>query len=156
MSRPHRLLLGWTAVVLIPAILLGVLMVAPSAEGCFEYCGLYQRLAGIGFVLVGVVWLVGALVVARSWREREPSIAALSAIAVAPWLTIVAIRAFGLLPFDAVPDEVLLLAWVLGIGLQLPPVWRLTSRPVPSMPLRAIAAIQGAAVAVTAVVVVLG
>ncbi len=154
--RPYRRLLVWTAVLLMPTVLLGILMSAPVAEGCFEYCDLNQRFAGIGFVFLGVVWLLGALKVARSWRDREPTIAAASAVAVAPCLAIVAIRFFGVVPFDTFPDEIVMLSWVLGIGLQLPPVWRLTSRPVPSLPLRVIATILGVVATVAAVAVSLG
>ena len=141
--RPYRRLLIWTAVLVIPTILLGILMSAPVAEGCFEYCDLNQRFAGIGFVFLGVVWLLGALMVARTWRDREPTIAAASAVAVAPCLAIVAIRFFGVVPFDAFSGRDRRCCRGSSVMPSSSSRVRLTSRPVPSLPLRVIATIVG-------------
>ena len=139
---PYRRLLLTSLVALVPALVLFALNRAPVAPGCFEYCEVGQDLAGIGLVLVGELWLVAVLSTAWTWRYREPAVAALAAVAAAPCLALVTLRLFGVIAYGAVDGPLLMLAWVFGIGLQLPGVWRLAFRAPPSMPLRAIVAIM--------------
>lgn len=147
--------MGWTALAVLPMPWLIGGMMAPIGGGCFEWCNLGQRFAAVGFLLVGMLWLLAVLVVAWSWRDREPTIAVLSAAVASPLLLIVAMRIFGIVSIHTITDDLLQLAWVLGLGLQLPPVWRLSKRTSPSTPLRLIVGIMGVAVAVAAFSVVL-
>jgi hypothetical protein len=130
-------------------------MTAPIGAGCFEWCDLGRRFAAVGFLLVGVLWLLAVLVVAWSWRDREPTIVVLSAAVASSLLLIVAMRIFHMVSVTVITDDVFQLAWVLGLGLQLPPVWRLSKRTSPSKPLRLIVGMMAVAVAVAAFSVVL-
>ena len=60
-----------------------------------------------------------------------------------------------MIAYGTVDGPLLMLAWVFGIGLQLPGVWRLAFRATPSMPLRAIVAIMNLVVIGAALSIVL-
>ncbi len=70
--RPYPRLITATALAAVPAILLLVLISAPVAPGCFEYCEVGRDLAVIGLRLVAVAWLVVWLRVAWNWRTANP------------------------------------------------------------------------------------
>lgn len=151
---PYSRLILWTVFALIPMPWLVGAMTAPISPGCFEWCGLGQLFAGFGFLVVWVLWLLVILVVAWSWREREPNVAAVSAAVASPFLLLVALPLFDIVSYDVIPDELLYLAWVLSLGLQLPPVWRLAHRATPSTPLRLLVGVMNLVVAIAAVAIV--
>lgn len=151
---PYPRLILWTVFALTPMPWLVGVMAAPISPDCFEWCGLGQRFAALGFVVVGVLWLLAMLVVAWTWRDREPSVAAVSATVASPFLLSVALRVFDIVSSDVITDDLLHLAWVLSLGLQLPPVWRLSHRASPSTPLRLIVGVMNLAVAIAAIAIV--
>ncbi len=130
-------------------------MTAPVNPGCFEWCDLGQRLAAFGVLLVSVLWLLVVLVEAWSWREREPTVAAISAIVASPLLLLVALRFFDIVSYEVITDDLLHLTLVVSLGLQLPPVWRPSQRTSPSTPLRIVVAIMNLAVVIAAFALVL-
>jgi hypothetical protein len=146
---PYPLLILWTVVALLPIPWLVGAMTAPIILGCFEWCDLGQQFAALGFRLVSVLWLLVVLIVAWSWRAREPTVAAVSAVVAGPLLLLVALR-FYVVTSEVITEDLLYLAWVLSLGLQLPPVWRLSQRRSPSTPLRMVVGVMNLAVAVAA------
>jgi hypothetical protein len=151
---PYLLLIVATVMALVPATLLLAAMRAPVTPGCFEYCELGQDLAAVGFVFVGELWLLAVLTIAWSWRSAEPSVAAVCAVAAAVFLTIACLGIFRVADKDLLSDPTVMLAWVFGIGLQLPAVWRLATRSPRSTPLRVLVAIMQLA-AITAALAIL-
>ena len=141
--RPYPRLIAATALAAVPAILLLVLISAPVAPGCFEYCELGQDFAVIGLRLLAVVWLVVWLRVAWNWRTREPTVAAVSAVVAGGLLLLVAFTVLTVESFGNRTAELEQIAWILGLGLQLPPVWRLSRRMPPSLPLRVLGWVIG-------------
>ncbi|HEX5148623.1 MAG TPA: hypothetical protein VFW02_06040 [Candidatus Limnocylindrales bacterium] len=128
-------------------------MTAPIYPGCFEWCSLGQDLAALGFRLLGALWLLVALMVAWSWRAREPTVAAVSAVIAGPFLLLVALDVY-VVPYDVIAADLVYLAWVVSLGLQLPPVWRLSWRRSPSTPLRVVVAVMNVAVLTAASAIV--
>jgi hypothetical protein len=153
--RPYVVLAVWTALALVPMVVLTRVMTAPVTPGCFEYCNLSQQLAAFGFRFVGLLWLLGVLVVAWDWRDREPSIAAASAVAAAIPLTVVVPGLLYVGQGTLFTEDQILLAWVVNLGLQLPPVWRLSRRATPSTPLRVVVGIMDLAVVAAALSILL-
>jgi hypothetical protein len=133
--KPHPRLITATAIAAVPAILLLVLISAPVAPGCFEYCEVGQDLAVIGLRLVAVTWLVVWLRVAWNWRTREPTV-------------FVAFTVLTVEPLGRKTADLEQLAWILALGLQLPAVWRLSRRTPPSLPLRVLGWVMGALVVI--------
>jgi hypothetical protein len=154
-GRPYVVLAVWTALALVPMVLLNRVMTAPVTPGCFEYCNLSQQLAAFAFRFVGLLWLLGVLVVAWRWRNREPSIAAVSAAAAGIPLAIVLPGLLYLGGGRLITENQTLLAWVVSLGLQLPPVWRLSWRATPSTPLRIVVGIMDLAVVAAALSILL-
>ena len=146
--RPYPRLIAATALAAVPAILLLVLISAPVAPGCFEYCELGQDFAVIGLRLVAVAWLIVWLRVAWNWRTREPTVAAVSAMVGGGFILVVAFTVLAVEPFGRRTSELEQIAWILGLGLQLPPVWRLSRRTPPSLPLRVLGWVMGALVVI--------
>ena len=146
--RPYPRLIAVTALAAIPAILLLVLISAPVAPGCFEYCELGQDFAVIGLRFVAVAWLVVWLRVAWNWRTREPTVAAVSAMVAGGFILFVAFTVLAVEPFGRRSADLEQIAWTLGLGLQLPPVWRLSRRMPPSLPLRVLGWVMGALVVI--------
>lgn len=153
--RPYVLLAVWTALALVPMVVLSPVIAAPVNPDCFEYCNLSQQLAAFGFRCVGLLWLLGVLVVAWRWRDHEPSIAAVSAVAAAIPLAIVVPGLLYVGGGRLLTEDQILLAWVVSLGLQLPPVWRLSRRATPSTPLRIVVGIMNLAVVVAALSIIL-
>jgi hypothetical protein len=153
--RPFRFVIGLTVVAALSVPLLLAAIVATPSPECFEYCNLGQQFAGMLLLLVGVLWLAVVLVFAWDWVEEEPAFAAVSAVAASVCLVIVTLRAFTLVPYGRIPDPLVQLAWVLALGLQLPPVWRLAARPTRSIPLQIVVGLMGLLVAVTGIAAVL-
>ena len=79
----------------------------------------------------------------------------MSAIAAAPFLTIAWLGIFGIARDELLSDPMVMLAWVLGIGLQLPAVWRLATRSPRSTPLRVLVAIMNLATLAAALAIFL-
>jgi hypothetical protein len=152
--KPYPVLIRWTAIALLPMPLLVGAMAAPAAPGCFEWCSVGQEFAAFAFRLVGVLWLFAVLVVAWPWRERESTVAVSSAVLASSALLIVTLRIYQVVSFEVIGLDLLLVAWGLGLGLQLPPVWRLSRRTPPSTPLRVVVGAMTLAVAVAALAVV--
>jgi hypothetical protein len=152
--KPYPVLLGWTAIALVPLLLLVGAMAVPVAPGCFEWCNIGQEFAAFAFRLVSILWLLAVLVVACSWRDREPTVAVSSAVLASSAMLIVTLRIYRVVSFDVIGYDLLLVAWGLGLGLQLPPVWRLSKRTPPSNPLRVVVGAMTLAVAVAALAVV--
>jgi len=146
--RPYPRLIIATALAAVPAILLLVLISAPVAPGCFEYCEVGQDLAVIGLRLVAAAWLVAWLRVAWNWRTREPSVAAVSALVAGGLLLFVGFTVLTVEPFGRRTAELEQIAWTLALGLQLPAVWRLARRTPPSLPLRVLGWVIGALVVI--------
>lgn len=146
--RPYPRLITATALAAVPAILLLVLISAPVAPGCFEYCEVNQGLAVIGLRLVAVTWLVVWLRVAWNWRTREPTIPAVSAIVAGGLLLFVAFTVLTVEPFGSKTADLEQIAWTFALGVQLPPVWRLSRRTPPSLPLRVLGWVMGALVVI--------
>lgn len=138
-----------------PIAWLNAAMTTPVDTDCFEYCNLSQRLAAFAFRLVGVLWLWGLLVVAWRWRDREPTVAAVSAIAASLSLVIVVAGLVYLGRGHLITEDQVLLAWVVSLGLQVSPIWRLSRRAPPSTPLRTVVGVMNVAVAGAAVSIVL-
>jgi hypothetical protein len=153
--RPYTVLALWTAVAVIPMIVLNGAMTVPVVPGCFEYCDLGQTLAAWAFRLVAVVWLVGTIVVASLWSRREPTIAVVFALAAAVALGFVTLGVYGTAPLDEAARTHLYVAWVISLGLQLPPTWRLADRSPRSLPLRVVVWVMTIAVALAALAIVL-
>jgi hypothetical protein len=129
-------------------------MTAPIDPGCFEWCGLGRDFAAFGFLVVVLVWLLVVLVVAWSWRVNEPTVAAVSAVAAGPLLLLVGLRLSGIASYEVITDQLVVLAWVVSLGLQLPPVWRLSQRASPSGRLRMVVLAMNLAVAVATFAIV--
>lgn len=146
---PYPRLILWTVLALLPIPWLVGAMTAPIFPGCFEWCDLGQQFAALGFRLVGVLWLLVVLMVSWSWQAREPTVAAVSSLVAGPLLLFVALDVF-VLSYEVIATDLVYLAWVLSLGLQLPPVWRLSQRRGPSIPLRMVVAIMNLAVVVAA------
>lgn len=153
--RPYDVLAVWTALALVPMVALILVMTAPVTPGCFEYCNLSQQLAAFGFRFVGLLWLLGVLVVAWRFKNREPSIAAVSAVAAAIPLAVVVPGFLYVGQGTLITEDQILLAWVVSLGLQLPPVWRLSRRATPSTPLRIVVGTMNLAVVVAALSILL-
>jgi hypothetical protein len=153
--RPYVVLAVWTALALVPMVVLTRVMTAPVTPGCFEYCDLSQQLAAFGFRFVGLLWLLGVLVVAWRWRNSEPSIAAVSAVAAVIPLAVVVPGLLYVGQGTLITEDQILLAWVVSLGLQLPPVWRLSRRAVPSTPLRVVVGVMDLAVVAAALSILL-
>jgi hypothetical protein len=151
---PYPRLVLWTALALLPiAGLIGAMM-EPVNPDCFEGCDLGQRFAAFGLRLVTMLWLLVVLMVAWSWRTREPTVAAVSAVVAGLLLIPVALRVSGV-SHEVFTADLYVVAWVLSLGLQLPAVWRLSWRRRPSTPLRIVVAVMNLTVAVAAVALVL-
>jgi hypothetical protein len=153
--RPYPFLIGATAFALVPVWFLLGAMTAPVPPGCFEYCELGQDFATGGLYLVLSLWLMIVLAVAWSWREHELTVVAVSAIGASVALSILALFLYDVIVFEPKTQELLVFAWVLSLGLQLPPVWRLAWRQRPSMPLRLVVGGMNLAVALAAVAPIL-
>ena len=155
-GTPYPFLVVFTALVLLPVpILLGV-MAAPVPEGCFEYCELGQQFAAGVMLLVLGLWLFVWLAVAWVWHDRKPMIEPVSALGASVALAILALLFYRIVSLEPVAQQLRQAAWVLGLGLQLPPVWRLARRE-PSTRLRFVVDAMGIAVAVAALAtIVLG
>jgi hypothetical protein len=150
--RPYPRLIAVTALAAVSAVVLLVLISAPVAPGCFEYCEVSQDLAVIGLRLVAVAWLVVWLRAASDWRTRESTVAAVSAVVAGALLLGVAVTELAVEPFGGWTAELEQIALVLALGLQLPPVWRLTRRTRPSPPLRVLGWLMAAAVMIAILV----
>jgi hypothetical protein len=146
--RPYPRLIAATALAAVPAILLLGVISAPVVPGCFEYCELSQDLAVIGLRLVAVAWLVVWLRVAWNWRSREPTVAAVSAMLAGGFTLFVAFTVFTVEPFGNRTSELEQIALMLGLGMQVPPVWRLSRRMPSSLPLRVLGWVMGALVVI--------
>jgi hypothetical protein len=146
--KPYPRLIAATAIAAVPALLLLVLVSAPVAPGCFEYCEVGQDFAVIGLRLVAVTWLVVWLRVAWNWRTREPTVAAVSAMVAGALLLFVAFTVLTVEPFGRRTADLEQIAWILALGLQLPPVWRLSRRMPPSLPLRVLGWVMGTLVVI--------
>jgi hypothetical protein len=153
--RPYVVLVVWTALALVPMVALSRVIAAPVTPDCFEYCNLSQLLAGFAARLVGLLWLLGVLVVAWRWRNREPSVAAVSAVAAAIPLAVLVPGLLYVGQGTLITEDQILLAWVVSLGLQLPPVWRLSRRTTRSTPLRVVVGIMNLAVVVAALSILL-
>jgi hypothetical protein len=148
-GTPYPFLVVWTVLVLLPMPwLLGVIS-APIPAECFEYCDMGQRLAAGGMLLVMELWLFVWLAVTWVWHERKPMIETVSAIGASLALAILALFVYHVLPLGPLTQDLQQFAWVLALGLQLPPVWRLARRE-PSTRLRFVVDVMGIAVAVAA------
>lgn len=150
---PYLKLILWTMLVLLPIAWLAGVMTEPVNPDCFEWCDLGQQFAAFGLRLVAMLWLLVVLIVAWTWRTREPSVAAASALVAALCLLPVALRLFGG-PYRVITADLYVLTWVLSLGLQLPPVWRLSWRGRPSTPLRIVVALMNLSVVVAALALV--
>lgn len=148
--NPYPGLIAATAVAAVSSILLLVVISAPVVPGCFEYCELSQDLAVLGLRLVAVTWLIVWLRVAWNWRTREPTVTAVSAIVAGGLLLVVAFTVFTVEPFGRRTADFEQAAWTLGLGLQLPPVWRLSRRMPLSLPLRVLGWVMGSLVVIAA------
>jgi len=146
--RPYPRLIAATAIAAVPAILLLVVVSAPVVPGCFEYCEMSQELAAIGLRWVAVAWLIVWLRVAWNWRTREPTVAAVSAMIVGGSMLFVGWTVLTGEPFGNRTSQLEQIAWILGLGLQLPPVWRFSGRMPPSRPLRVLGWVMGALVVI--------
>ena len=144
-----------TAVALAPAVLLLGAMLAPIHPDCFEYCTLGRDFAALGLILVGELWLLAVLLIAWGWRSRETALPAIGAIAATPLLIWAWVGTIGLLGYDAVFRPLTALAWILGMGLQLPGLWRLAGRTPGSMPLRLVVGLMHLATIVGALAILL-
>ena len=153
--QPFRVVIGLTVVALLPVPLLLAVILTPPNPACFEYCSLGQQFAGMLLLLDGVLWLAVVLVFAWDWVGQEPTVAAISAVVASALMLIVTLRLFKVVPIGAIPDPLLLLAWVLALGMQLPPVWRLADRRSPSIPLQIVVGLMGLIVAVAGIAAVL-
>ena len=148
-GNPYPFLFVWTALALLPVPWLVAAMAAPIPAACFEYCELGQRFATMGLLLLSELWLFVWLAVAWVWHERKPMIATVSAIGASLALAILALFVYKLISVGPMTQDLRQFAWVLSLGLQLPPVWRLARRQ-PSTPLRFVVMVMGVVVAVAA------
>ena len=131
-SSPYPLLIGLTVLALIPVVLLVAVIAAPIPEGCFEYCELGADAATFGLVVIGLFWLGLALGLAWTWDERSRTVAPVSAIAASLGLVIVSLYLFRVITPGSNTLFYAQFAWVMSLGLQLPPVWRLAKRQPPT------------------------
>jgi hypothetical protein len=152
---PYVLLIVWTALVAVPIAWLNAATTTPVDPDCFEYCNLSQLLAAFAFRLAGVLWLLGVLVVAWRWRDRAPTVATVSAVAASLSLVIVGAGLVYIGRGTLMTEDQLLLGWVVSLGLQLAPIWRLSRRAPPSTPLRTVVGVMNVAVAGAAASIVL-
>jgi hypothetical protein len=85
---------------------------------------------------VWLVWLFVALTIAWRWRIREPALAGLGALSCAVVLLLVMALLVSWRSFDTTGGyyrTLVQLAMVMGLGLQLPPAWRLAARTRPRL-----------------------
>jgi hypothetical protein len=146
---PYPLLIGLTLLTLVPVVPLVAIIAAPIPDECAEYCGLAPGLATFGLVLIGLFWLFLALGLAWTWDERSRTIAPVSAIAASLGLAIVSLYLFKLITPGSSTLFYAQFAWVMSLGLQLPPVWRLAKRQ-PSTRLRFVVDAMGVVVGLAA------
>lgn len=138
--------------------LLGAAVAQPIDQECFDNCDIGQFLAMGAIGLVSWVWLAAVLALAWRLRRREPAVAAVSAIAAALFVAVMAgfDTSLSVSPsaFDSpiyVFDQLIL---VLAMGVQLPAIWRLAASAAPAGVGTLAAIVAGLATLVVAVAIV--
>lgn len=152
--RPYGVLAAWTGLAAVPMVWLNGRWRCRSLPAASN-TALGQTFARLGFTVVAFVWLLGAIVLARRWTVREPTIAIAYGLAAAGSLGFVAVPVYAPTGFDEATQTYLYVAWVVALGLQLPPVWRLADRARASMAVRVVVAVMALATAVAALTIVL-
>ena len=148
-GNPYPFLVVFTAVVLLPVPFLVGAMVAPLPAGCFEYCDMGGLFGAELLTLLLELWLVVWLAVTWVWHDRKPMMETVSAIGASVALAVLAPLFYRVVLIEPITEEVRQIAWVLALGLQLPPVWRLARRE-PSTRLRFVVGVMGIDVTVAA------
>ena len=152
-GAPYLALVAATGLALVPIVVLLGYETPPVDPGCIEWCDLRQSLATVAILLVGLLWLLATLTIAWYW---EPALATLSAVGASVCLLLGAGIISSIVTFGASNSAGLALLMVIGLGLQLPPVWRLVGRTRPSRAAPIASRVMGGAVLVACVSVIVG